>query len=123
MQEIQSATSEPQTTPLDNSDEPASRHINSVDATMGQPLVARVMARKLEMEGVLALLREEDLQTRTDIGIALAIINDLLTGDLANVPAVVAVDMNRWLERNKHLAERNAAPAECLDLSSGPTLP
>lgn len=64
------------------------------------------MARKAELEALLDGLAEDDLGTQGDIYRALATINDLLTGDLANVPAVVAVDMNRWLERNKHLAER-----------------
>jgi hypothetical protein len=93
------------------------RHINSVDATTGQPLVARVMARKLELEALLAALPLEDLNARGDIGLALSTIADLLTGDLEHVPSVVAVDMNRWLERTKHVAERNtdSAPAETSD--------
>jgi hypothetical protein len=57
-------------------------NINSVDATMGQPLVE----------------------------LALSTIEGLLTGDLKNVPAVVASDMNLWLERHKHLAERAIDP-------------
>jgi hypothetical protein len=89
----------------------APRHLNSVDATTGQPIVARVMARRGELEALLEALPEGDLGTQGDIYRALATINDLLTGDLANVPAVVVVGMNRWLERNKHLAERVAATA------------
>lgn len=89
------------------------RPINSVDATAHQPLVARVQARKLELEMVLESLPATDLTTRSDIGIALATVNDLLTGDLEHVPSVVAVDLNRWLERTKHVAERaSVAPAE-----------
>ena len=96
----------------------APRHVNSVDATTGQPIVARVMARKAELEALLDGLPEADVATQGDIYLALATINDLLTGDLENVPSVVVADMNRWLERNKHLAERAAAPAssvECAD--------
>jgi hypothetical protein len=97
--------------PLIVPDEPAAeelapRTVNSVDATVGQPIVIRVMARKTELEALLAALPAEDINTRGDIGLALSTINELLTGDLASVPAVVAADMNRWLERNKHLAER-----------------
>jgi len=80
--------------------------VNSVDATTGQPIVARVNARKAELEASLAALPDTELDGRRDIDLALATINSLLTGDLENVPPVVAADMNRWLERNKHLAER-----------------
>lgn len=93
----------------------APRPINSVDATSGQPIVARVMARKTELEVLLDGLPEDDLSTQRDIYLALATINDLLTGDLENVPSVVVVDMNRWLERNKHLAERVEAPASAVE--------
>lgn len=79
--------------------------INSVDATTGQPMVMRVHARKAELEARLVTLPEDDLQTRSDIKLALATISELLTGDLAQIPPVVAADMNRWLERNKHIAE------------------
>ena len=92
------------------------RHINSVDATSGQPIVARVMARKTELEALLDKLPEGDLATQGDIYLALATINDLLTGDLENVPAVVVADMSRWLELNKHLAER--APSSESSLAS-----
>ena len=80
-------------------------HMNSSDATTGQPMVVRVQARKAELEARLTTLREDDLQTRSDIDLALATIGELLTGDLAHVPPVVSADMNRWLERNKHVAE------------------
>ena len=83
----------------------AMTHINSVDATAGQPMVLRVQTRRAELEARLTTLREDDLQTRSDIDLALATISELLTGDLENVPQVVTADMNRWLERNKHVAE------------------
>jgi hypothetical protein len=85
--------------------------INSVDATMGQPLVDRVLARKTELEAALALVPETDVRAREPIALALSTIAGLLTGDLKNVPAVVASDMNLWLERHKHLAERAVDPA------------
>ncbi len=88
----------------------ASQHVNSVDATAGQPMVARVMSRKHELEASLAALPAND-HSRGDIELALSTINELLTGDLSNVPAVVVADMNRWLERNKHLAESAVEPA------------
>ena len=80
------------------------RHINGVDATSGQPIVERVMAHKLALETALATLPNDNRQSRGDIELALATINELLTGDLENVPRVVVADMSRWLEHSKHLA-------------------
>jgi hypothetical protein len=87
------------------------RHVNSVDATTGQPLVARVTARKQELVALRAALPDDDQRTRGDIDLALSTIDDLLTGDLDHVPAVVAAELNRWLEANKHVAERADEPA------------
>lgn len=84
------------------------RHVNSVDATVGQPMIDRVMDRKNELQALLLALPETDTATRDHIGLALSTIQELLSGDLENVPPVVTVDMNRWLERNKHLGERPA---------------
>ena len=81
------------------------RQVNSVDATAHQPIVARVTARKQELEALLQTLPEDDERSRDAITLALSTIEPLLTGDLQHVPAVVAVDMNRWLEQNKHVAE------------------
>lgn len=103
--------------------EPAiERRVNSVDATVGQPMVDRVMDRKNELEALLLALPESDVATRDHIGLALSTIQELLSGDLANVPAVVMVDMNRWLERNKHLGERSA-PAEATPVEPAPVEP
>jgi hypothetical protein len=84
---------------------------NSVDATMHQPLAARVQARKQELEALLAELPAND-KTRGDIELALGGIEDLLTGDLENVPQVVAAQMSTWLERNKHLGDTAAEPSK-----------
>lgn len=89
-------------------------HINSVDATTGQPMIARVLSRKAELEAIRQTLHETDLQTLSDIDVALQTIDGLLTGDHANIPPVVVADMSKWLERSRHLAERpvddNAEP-------------
>lgn len=77
---------------------------NSTDATRGQPLAARVLARKNELEDALADCGPRDLLQRTAIETALATVYALMTGDLAHPPQVVAHALNRWLERNKHLA-------------------
>jgi len=80
-------------------------HVNSSDATVGQPLVRRVQQRVAELEALQWNLAEDDLQTRGAIDLALATIGPLLTGDLEHIPAVVNADLSRWLERNKHVAE------------------
>ena len=76
---------------------------NSTDATRGQPLAARVLARKDELEDALAELGPRDMLLRQAIQTALATVYALMTGDLAHPPAVIARALNNWLERNKHL--------------------
>jgi hypothetical protein len=77
---------------------------NSTDATRGQPLAARVLARKNELEDALANCSRHDVWLRTAIETALTGVYALITGDLAHPPAVVARALNNWLERNKHVA-------------------
>ena len=78
---------------------------NTTDATRGQPLWARVLARKDELEDALAEMGPHDAIERQAIETALATVYLLMTGDLAHPSDVVARDLNRWLERNKHLAQ------------------
>jgi hypothetical protein len=78
---------------------------NTTDATRGQPLAARVLARKDELEDALADCGAHDVLLRTAIQTALATVYSLMTCDLAHPAAVVAQSLNRWLERNKHLAQ------------------
>ena len=78
---------------------------NSTDATRGQPLAARVLQRKDELEDALANLGPYDVLLRQAIETALATAYALMTGDIAHPSDVVARDLNRWLERNKHLAQ------------------
>lgn len=99
----------PETTP---------RHINSVDATAGQPMIVRVQTRKRELEALLAAQPETEHAVQGDITLALSTISGLLSGDLEHLPAVVVADMNRWLEQNKHLGERAvplATPIAAID--------
>jgi hypothetical protein len=88
----------------------APHHVNSVDATAGQPIVTRVLARKRELEAARARLPADDVRTRLDLDLALSTVSEMLTGNLNNVPAAVAAEMNRWLEHNKHLAESAVEP-------------
>ncbi|MBA3392797.1 MAG: hypothetical protein H0T89_09140 [Deltaproteobacteria bacterium] len=106
----------------DTTSDEAPRHVNSSDATVGKPIAARVMARKQELEGLLAGLAENDVRARSDIELALSTVEELLTGDLTNIPAVVASDLNRWLEHNKHLAESALAAAPTKDGATAPTI-
>jgi hypothetical protein len=86
-----------------DADVPAQRG-NSVDATRGQPIISRVMARKHELEALLEGL-PADHHNRVDIDLALGNVDRLITGDLDHLPAVVAAGLNQWLERSKHLGE------------------
>lgn len=78
---------------------------NTTDATRGQPLWMRVLARKDELEDALAELGPHDALERQAIETALATVYLLMTGDLAHPSDVIARDLNRWLERNKHLGQ------------------
>jgi hypothetical protein len=78
---------------------------NTTDATRGQPLAARVLARKDELEEALADSGRHDHVLRQAIETALATVYSLMTGDIAHPSDVVAHNLNRWLERNKHLAQ------------------
>ena len=76
---------------------------NTTDATRGQPLAARVLARKAELEDALADCGPHEALRRTVLETALAGVYSLITGDLAHPPDVIARALNNWLERNKHL--------------------
>ena len=78
---------------------------NTTDATRGQPLAARVYQRKDELEDALADLGPHDYMLRQAIETALATIYSLMTGDMVHLSDVIARDLNRWLERNKHLGQ------------------
>ena len=74
--------------------------------TQYRPLAARVLERKDQLEDALADLSPHEGIERIAIETALATIYGLMTGDIAHPSDVVAHDLNRWLERNKHLARR-----------------
>src|ERR1043165_2043811 len=97
---------------------------NSTDATRGQPLAMRILARKDELEDALAELRPYDTVERQAIETALAAVYMLMTGNLAHPSSAVAFELNRWLERTKYLgiditrrlqAARLAATASVVD--------
>ena len=76
---------------------------NSTDATRGQPIALRVLARKIELEDALADCSRHEVPRRKAIETALTTVYSLITGDLAHPPDVIARSLNNWLERNKHL--------------------
>ncbi|HEY4239191.1 MAG TPA: hypothetical protein VGM88_05220 [Kofleriaceae bacterium] len=80
---------------------------NTTDATRGQPLAERVITRKNELEEALANFDDDGSAAltiqREALELAIASANQMLTGDLDNLSDPVSVDMNRWLEANKHL--------------------
>ena len=65
----------------------------------------RVLARKDELEDALVDLRRSDALERQAIETAQATVYALMTGDIAHASDVVARDLDRWIERNKHLAQ------------------
>ena len=81
--------------------------VNTTDATRGQPLVARVLARKDELEEAFADLGPHETLMRQAVEPALATVDLLMTGDLVHPSDVVARALTRWLERNKHLAQES----------------
>jgi hypothetical protein len=87
----------------------ATAHVdNSTDATQGEPLAVRVRARQAELAQLLAQTPGDQLTARSDIEIALAHVDDLLTGDVEHLSDATAAALSGWLEANKHLAERVA---------------
>jgi hypothetical protein len=76
---------------------------NSTDATRGQPLIARVFARKVELEDALADCGPHEVLQRQSIETALSTVYSLMTCDLMHPPQFVARALSRWLERNKHV--------------------
>lgn len=80
------------------------KNANTTEAMRGASLRARVEARKQELELALAKLGADD-RARGDIEHALSEVTGLLTGDLDQIPRVVAAELSTWLEANKHVDE------------------
>lgn len=78
---------------------------NSTDATRGEPLAVRAEKRKLELQKALAELGANDQLARSDIELAVASINILLTGDVDHLSHATAAQLSRVLEGCKHIAE------------------
>ena len=87
------------------------KNANTTDATRGSSLRVRVQDRKRELELALAKLGPDD-RARGDIEHSLNEISGLLTGDLDQIPRVVAVELSNWLEASKHIDEWHPATKE-----------
>lgn len=87
-------------------DESPTKEMNTTDATAGQSLRTRVAARKAEIEAAVAN-PDTDGRTRGDLQCALDQVEGLLTGNLEEIPRVVAAELSTWLEANKHLDEHH----------------
>jgi hypothetical protein len=85
------------------------KNANTTDATRGSSLKIRVETRKQELELALAKLGPDD-RARPDIELALNEVGELLTGNLDQIPHVVAAELNNWLEANKHVNEWHPKP-------------
>ncbi len=80
-------------------------HGKATTETVPNPtLRTRVETRKHELEAALANLGPDD-RARDDIERALNEVSGLLTGDLDQIPRVVAAELSRWLESVKHVNE------------------
>jgi hypothetical protein len=84
------------------------RFENTTDATRGEPIGLRAQKRRAELQDLLWQLPEAERSIRSDISIALAEADQLLTGDSDHPSYVTAANLSLWLERTKHIAE--AAP-------------
>jgi hypothetical protein len=84
---------------------------NTTDATVGQSLRARVAARMTELEAAIAN-PDTDALVRNDLQTALDQVQGMLTGNLDQIPHVVAASLNMWLEANKHLDEHHSPPPQ-----------
>ena len=103
-------------TPILESDDQPVRFINSTDATIGLPIVERVQIRQKELEALRDGVDDKEGHLYQEITLALDTVHQLLSGDLVKVSSVVLADMNRWLERNKHVAESAVVPPEPVSL-------
>ena len=91
---------------------------NTTDATRGSSLRVRVEARKQELELALSTMGSTD-GARRDVELALSGVNGLLSGNLDEIPHVVAAELNTWLEASKHINERHQPAAVSEDRPEG----
>ena len=84
---------------------PPTKHEHRTDATRSEPLL-RARHRRAELTKALDLLPADDLRTRKEVKDAVKAVDELLTGDPTRLANLTSIAINRWLEADKHLAER-----------------
>jgi hypothetical protein len=80
-------------------------HADAPKATPASSLEVRVREHKKSVEEALTALGPAE-RSRRDIEEALSQVQGLLTGDLDNIPHVVAAELSRWLEATKYVDDR-----------------
>jgi hypothetical protein len=78
-----------------------------------ESLKTRVMHRRAELQSELRNLEPES-HTAKDIQQALTAVDELITGDLDDMPAVVSAGLSRWLETSRYLGEHHEAKTPAL---------
>jgi hypothetical protein len=69
--------------------------------------------RQEELKAALASMGDEaQPQTRQDIQSALDALDGLLTGNLDQIPPVVALQLTKWIESSKYLGSRELRDAK-----------
>jgi len=108
---------------MENTMKPANED-HAVMAKHGQALLTLVLSRKRELEQELIELNEAPAEVRADIDAALAALKGLLTGNLDQIPPVVAQELSQWIATSKYLAkpEEVAQPVRTLVAKSGQPL-
>lgn len=79
----------------------------------GQGLRALVEARRRELELELLDVKNagaSGADTRADIEAALSALEGLMTGNLDQIPPVVAAELSQWLETSKYLGAKRRTP-------------
>ncbi len=84
---------------------PTPEQFNSTDATRGLPLVDRVQLRLDELIRLRDECPADRQRARADLEVAILGGETLLADHGGSLSDARGIEMNRWLERNKHLAE------------------
>lgn len=69
-------------------------------------LKAQCEARKVELEEALRHLNGGSETTRRDIEVAIDALNGLLTGNLDQIPPMVAGQLSKWIASSKYLGAK-----------------
>lgn len=79
--------------------------VNSIDDPGRESLGLRARNQKVELEKALRDVPAQDRRVRSDLQIALSVVDKMLAADLEHLPQVKALQVSHWLENTKHFAE------------------